>query len=740
MSALANKNGAYPVEGASPYGMTSTLLGESVFKSVDLMETVRLLRRRMKLVAQMAGFGLAFGLTLALMMTPKYRAETILVLDRRQTHVVETNSVVSALPTDNSSLRSEIDIMSSRAVLNRVVKRLHLIDDPEFSHRLTWLRWANPSNWLGGSKVTDEEKENRAVAETAHELSRRLNVQNDGRSMSIHIAFESKDPEKAAQIANSVADEYLVDQLEAKYDATARANKWLNERLSVLRQQVEATEHVVSDFREKTKLIEVNGSTVAARQLDEINSQLTAARGQTSQAEARLRSAQSMVRSRGGFEAAADVLASPLIQKLREQEADLRRAEADMATRYGERHPRMIKAHAEIRDLQNKIAEEVQKIIQALANEVEVARAKETQLHSDLRSLEGKAGTEMKDSIQLRQLQREADANRLLYESFLNRFKQTSEQQDLQMADSRIIARADPPLSPTFPSKVLFMIGGGILGLILGIIAAYLVEYFDRGFRSGPQAEEVTGLPTIGLIPSLKGVTEKTPEEYVIEKPMSSYSEALRTVRTAIHFSDVDHPPKSVMVTSATPSEGKTTFCISLARALAKSGNKILLVDADLRRPRIAHVLGLSNKRPGLTDLLAGTKSLAEVIEHDRVVPALDIIPARGKTPNAQDLLGSQRMQDFIRDVREKYDLVIVDTPPILAVADSAVVAKTVDTVLFIVRWAQTPRDTVVQALKQLNNFNCKVAGIVLSQVNIPELATYGEGYHHYHYNEYYTN
>ncbi|MDD3288755.1 MAG: polysaccharide biosynthesis tyrosine autokinase [Alphaproteobacteria bacterium] len=717
--------------------MAPAILGDGSFKDMDLRELANLLRRRLRLIIRVTCAFAALGLLVSMMLTPQYRAETVLMLDQRQASTVD--SIVSAMQMDNSALRSEIDIITSRAVIDRVIDKLKLVDDKEFYAGESWMSWINPASWFDES-VSPEETARRAKAMVAKALSKRLKVINDGRSFSIRITFDSKDSQKAANIANAFADEYLVDQLEAKYEVTSRANKWLSERLTSLRQQVEITEKAVEDFRQSAKLIEIDGVTVAARQMDEINSQLTAARGQTSQAEARLRSVQNMLQSKGGMDAAADVLSSPLIQRLREQEAEVRRKEAEMAMRYGERHPKMINVHAEYVDLQHKIAEEVQKITRSLANEVDVAKAKEDQIAKDLAALEKKAGAELKDSVQLRQLKREADANRTLYESFLGRFKQTSEQQDLELADSRIIARADPPVSISFPQKWLFVFMGGFLGAIFGVLGAYLIEYFDRGFKSSVRFEEMTGLPVVGLVPNLKGVSDRPPEDYVVDKPLSAYSEALRTVRTAIHFSNVDNPPKTVMVTSATPGEGKTTFCLSLARSLAKAGNKTLLIDADLRRPRVSHILELGESTGGLAAFLAGEKTLAEVIKRDPLVEGLDIIPASGKTPNAQDLLGSQHMQKMVHEVGEQYDLVIIDTPPILAVSDAAMVSQAVDTTLYMVRWGETPRDTVVQALKQLKSFNCRIAGAVMTQVNLSELAGYGDGYYHYRYNEYYTD
>jgi capsular exopolysaccharide synthesis family protein len=724
---------------AVPPATLSALLTDTLAGGMDLREIFLLLRRRVRLILGFALSGVIISLLAAFLTTPYYRAETVLMLDQRRAAATDFGGVVAPQSEGNTLLRSQIDIITSRAVLDRVTKKLELTKDTDYNLKPFWGRFFSKAP--ATDTLSDAERDGREMTRVAEALMKHLDVSNDGRSYSIRIAFESPSPEKAARLANAIADEYLVDQLEAKYELAARANKWLNERLSSLRQDVEGSERAVENFRQKARLIEVGGSTVASRQMDEINRQLTEARGQTSQAEARLRSAQSMVRSEGGFEAAADVLNSPLIQRLREQEAEVRRKEAELATHYGDRHPKMINAKAEYQDLQRKIGEEVKKIMQGMANEVDIARAKEQQLKRDMDTLEARAGVDLKNSVQLHQLQREAEANKTLYESFLGRFKQSTEQQDMQLADSRIIAPAEVPLSPTSPKKTLYVGIGALLGLLAGLFAAYLVEYFDCGYRNSSQMETDTGLPAVGLVPSLKGITSKTPEAYVIEKPLSAFAESLRTVRTAIHFSNVDHPPKVVMLTSSMPKEGKTTFCLSLGRVLALAGNKVLVIDADMRCPRVASAMGVASKiKGGLADVLAGRLQIADVLQHDPKVRGLSFLPSRDKTPNAQDLLGSQRMQRLVQQAAAHYDLVIIDTPPILAVTDAAMVARVVDTTLLVVRWAETPRETVQQAVRRLASYGCKVAGIVMSQVDLDRQASYGDGSYHKEYSAYYTD
>ncbi len=719
--------------------MTMVASGDPFFKNMDLRDATRLLRRRTQLIVSVVIACTILALVIALLLTPLYRAETVVMLEPRQTDVVDIESVVSPLTAGDEVLRSEMDIIQSRAVIDRVMNKLKLTEDTEFNPPPRLFSYLNPSSWFS-AELSEEDRAAHLRSIVADNISAKLHVINDGRSYSIHIQFDSKNPKKAALIANTFADEYLVDQLEAKYEATSRANSWLSERLGELKAKVEASEKAVGDFREKTNLINVvDGQTISARQMEDINNQLSEARGATSQAEAKLRSAQAMVRSKA-IDGSSDVLASPLIQHLNSEESELRRSQAEMLQKYGPMHPKIQNLQAQMQDLDNKISEEAKKIVQGLANEVEVARSKETELNRQLEELTKRANVEAKDSVALNQLQREVDSNRALYKSFLNRFNETSAEESLQLPDSRIVARADVPTMAAFPKKSLFMLAGMAFGIALGIVIAYLIEYFDRGFRSSAQVEEATGISVIGLIPDLKEITQRAPEDYVVDKPLSSYGEALRTVRTAIHFSNVDHPPKVVMVTSATPGEGKTTTCLSLARALAKTGNRILLIDADLRRSRVALAMGLSDVHGGLSAALTGEKTLAEVTQRDPLVSTLSVIAATGKTPNSHDLLGSHQMQRIVREAAAIYDLVIIDTPPILAVSDAAMVARVCDATIYLVRWSKVSQDLVLQALKQLKTFNTRIAGIVLTQVNLNEHAKYTDSYYHTNYTEYYAN
>jgi polysaccharide biosynthesis transport protein len=293
------------------------------------------------------------------------------------------------------------------------------------------------------------------------------------------------------------------------------------------------------------------------------------------------------------------------------------------------------------------------------------------------------------------------------------------------------------PLDPSFPNKKLFialaLVGSALFGMLLAIV----VERLDNGFRSAEQVEQLTGVSGLGMIPALSAAARvgNAPEDFLVKKPTSNFAEAIRSVRTAILYSHVDRPPRAILITSAVPEEGKSLLSVSLARSSAKAGQKVLLIDADMRRPKIGRLLK-GNNQATLAELFAGQKTSEEVINIDEDT-GMHFISAKSGMPNPQDMLGSQSMRDFVRQVSQHYDLVIIDSPPVLAASDSVVLSRIVDATVFVVRWEQTPREVVIGALKQLQAVGGVVAGVVLSRVNVKKHARFGYGDTGYYYGKY---
>jgi capsular exopolysaccharide synthesis family protein len=714
--------------------------------ALDLHHIFGILRRRANIILGCAVLGTMLATVWVFQLTPRYTAEATVMLDTRRNQITDLTSMIAGLSGDQAAVRSEIEILKSRALAEKVANKLNIDEWPEYNYTLTkpgfFDALLNPLTWIANAlrsltttpaaSVQNEEARTRErkAAEVGGLMSM-IEITNDGRSYLIKIHAQSTNRQAAALIANTYVDFYLLDQVEAKFDATKRASAWLNDQLTDLREKVRESERAVELFKEQNNLSEAKGTSLNEQQLSELNSQLIIAAAERAQKETSLGQLQSQIRA-GSIDSAA-VLDSPLVEKLRSDEAELMHKKAELSTRYQPSHPTMVNLQSQIDEINRKITDEASKTVRGLQGDVNAARAKEASLKGTLAGIQQKTTEEGKLDVPLRELQREADANKLLYESFLSRFKQTSTEQDIQQADARLVSSALAPRFPSFPKKGV-LIGFSFLGSIfVGVAAAFLLERLDNGFRSSEQVEKLLGVPTLGLVPGV--VRQELPQDVVVKRPTSQYSEAIRSIRTALRYSDVDNPPKVVLITSSLAGEGKTVFSCSLARSVARSGGKALLVDCDLRRPSVAKLLGVDGE-PGMLDIFSENGNIDSIIRVD-AESGMHYIPSKGGTANPQDLLGSQQMRSFLERMSTRYDLIVLDAPPVLAVSDPIILSHFVDATIYLVRWEKTPRPIVTGAMKLLRTNGGSVAGVVLSRVNSRKHATYGYGDAGYYYGRY---
>lgn len=717
----------------------------------DVREFFRLFnRRKWQLLSVALAVVLMTGGILT-QLTPEYRSTALLMLDTRRMKVTNVSDVVGGLlnagTTEIAAIQTEIEVLKSVTLLGRVVDKLHLELDPEFGGARTgtvrsiirYLR-SQFARMEGSSPEKaayqgDDTPRARAIAT----LNRSMTIGPRGRSYVIAVAVDSVDPEKARKITDAITDFYIVDQLDAKLDANKRATDWLDDRLSELKRNVDAAERAVAAYREKTGLTLGKDTTVFVQSLTELNSQLIQARAQRADRESRLVALEQAAKNPAALGGVSEVLANPLISTLRAQEAEVARRMGDLNLRYGESHPRLLQARAEQGQIQSRINAEVAKIISSVRADAEAAKAKEQELQGQVSELERRAGGVGQSETGLKQLEREAVSTRTVYEDFLKRFKELREQQDIQQPDARVLSPANLPSSPNFPRYSITLGVAVVLGLLLGVGVVLVLERLDGGFRTGDQVERMTGLPTVGMVPLLSRMTlgKSTPARLAIEKAGSAYGESLRSVFTAINLGSLDHPPKVIVITSALPDEGKSTFTTSLAGLLAKSSpdKKVILVDCDLRRSSVAEKLGVKRPECTIDEYLSGAKPLASVVQVDGP-SGLHFISARPDTPNSAEILGSNAMRRFVSALSESYDVVFLDTPPVMAVSDTRVVAQLADYIIFLVRWERTPRELAVNAIRLLRELR-KNVGVVLSQVNVRRHARYGYGDYGYYYSKY---
>ncbi|MDX2104295.1 MAG: polysaccharide biosynthesis tyrosine autokinase [Alphaproteobacteria bacterium] len=658
------------------------------------------------------------------------------------------------------AIQTEAELLSSSLLIRRLVARLQLDRDPEFNVRLrepTLLDQIRPmlslTYWLPeelkGQRDLDslgaDARARMDEARIMNSVRSRLQVRAQRRTHIVIVQFTSSDREKAARIVNTLTELYLLDRLEASFDDARRVTAWLSERLESLRRDVNIAEAAAETYRAERGLRRRSdrGGTVSDQQLTEINSRLVLARADLAQKSARLGQIRALQRNPRGVDTASDVLQSGLIQRLRETEAQLQRDVSEQTRVLGDRHPRLVGLRNELESLRATIAGEIAKIASSVQGEVDIAATGVRALEQELASLRQQTNVDASAEIRLRELERDADANRSLYEAFLARFKREAEQERIQRANARVVSPAEIPSGPSAPRTRLILLMALAVAGSVGIGLVFLLDRLDNAVRSADEAETLTGLPTLAMVPRGRRRRGKTAEDSVFADARSPVANAFRTLRTALALPDVARPDaavgsatgaRTVVVTSSLPQEGKTFISLSLARMFARAGERVLLIDADLHRPRLHQALGFPGER-GLAQLLRQEATLDEVLERDALCN-VDVLPA-GRADHVEDRLFGTSFADLLSNLGTQWDRVIIDSPPVLAVSDARLLGALADQMIYVVKWNATPRDAVRNGVKLLRAAKAPLTGVVLSQVNMRKHARYGYGDYGQYYSRY---
>ncbi len=562
-----------------------------------------------------------------------------------------------------------------------------------------------------------------------------VGVTSSQNSRVLTVSYEYPSAYLAAVYANALSQEYVTDTITKKSERSAQDVGALRESLEVLKAEVEQAQRKLEAHRREVGYTDIKGQAdLLGQQLAQLNADLIRARNERIEAQARFDQVQKLLENPDGGNTALSVLNNQLIQRLREQEAEVSRAFADLSTQLRGKHPRLINKKNELLDIRKKIDEEVAKIALNLGNELEIAEVRELSLFNAVTDLENQIKEQNENLVTLEALQADVEAQIAVRDSVLERFKELDLQgQQIQRADARLISMAVPPSSPSYPRKGLIMALALFASIAVGIVLVFILEQLDSGFRSMPQLEQVTGVPAIGIVPKLRsmGIRNQEPQDVIVEKPNSVYSEAIRTIRTSVLLSG-PQAPKTVLFTSSMPAEGKTSVAASVARSSAKAGQRTIIVDCDMRHPSLHEAFDVPNIR-GLAEYLGGECALEDVVDIDDRSGA-HYISAGHHVPHPTDMLGSRRMLELIERLKATYDLVIFDTPPVLAVSDVMVLLRRVDKTVYLVRWGVTRREAVTAGVRQMLDGNADLAGLVLTQVDTRKHSGYGYGGYRYYY------
>ena len=693
-----------------------------------LLSIIKRRKYSILLVAAMLS-GLAVGG--ATLLKPNFVATSSVLIQDRKTNISDIVTATGSIATDSVAVRTQADILRSADLAREVVRKLNLVDLPEFSPHpsqiAALLSRASSLDRTGLIRRFQPPTPPASTPAEREELATQIllgmtSIVNDGRSYVIDIKIKVAAADAAqtrraaalsAQLANAFADAYVGLTGRMKSDGIRQANSFFDDRIAALREKMRATEHAVETYRVENNLVEdpaaSNGThpvTVLSQQMTQLNAALVTATSDRAKKEASLE--QINLTRTGGADLAAvpEVVESPLIQNLREQQAGLGAREAALAMSHGAGSPDLVAVRGSLRDVARQISAETEKIASSLRSAVAAARSREMALRANLTQLQAQVGAQGQTEVKLHELQNEADVARGIYSTYLKRAEETANQIDMQDPDAVVVSRAGVPLGAAPPSPKMVIAGGVVVAFILAILQAVVRERLQSGFRSTEQLEARLGVETLGMVPKVRDMRAALR----FEDRASAFSEAIFSIRVLLRHKS-RHAPQVVMVTSAVPKEGKTFFSTALARNAAIAGERVLLIDCDLRRPTVARNISAVD-----------THALEDVTIRRDNLSSLDIITLPQGRRSPQDLFASAQMDGLISLLRGRYDLILLDTPPVLAVSDARVLSSLADVTVLVVCWQKTSQQLVDSAINSLRNGGAVVAGSVVTQVKLQSL------------------
>ena len=717
----------------------------------------------------------AFAVVMSALVTfstaPLYTARATLLIERKEPQVVNIQQVLSESPDgdDISYYESQYGVLKSRSLAAEVIKGKGLDKNPEFTRpggdgnflgQLVALLWNKPLSWLTSLFEPSAPSNFRNSSDLSGVNSRlidayngMLNIEPVKRSRLVNIAINSPNPVLATQIANAHADAYIQQGFKLRIQASEEARKFLESKLAELRDRVEKSEKSLNEFRRDKGIISLEDKeNIVVDRLADLNRRLTEAEAERIGLEAQAR----LIKSRQ-YDSLPAVIANGLIQSLRGQIVLLEAEHAKLSEQYLPGYPRLAQVKAQLKESRARLGQQIKNVVEGINSAYQAAAGKERELKAQM-DKQKSATFALKDaSVEYSILAREATTNKSLYDSVLERFKQINIMAGIPPANVSILDRAEVPRQPSKPNKRLNLMLGALLGLMGGLGLALLLEHLDNTLRTPEEVERYLRLPNLVVVPDFLSLpkTRKNrqlrisrPESSLHSKlcvpskkpvasglPLSMLTEAYRKLRTSIFLSRPAQPPKTILFTSGTNGEGKTMTVANTAIMLAQMELQILVIDADLRRPSCHKALRVRGGR-GLTDFLAGQEELNNVIK-PTTISNLFVLNCGSTPPNPTELVGSKRMSETLAALKDRYDFILIDSPPVIPVSDAVILSTMVDGVVLVVRGDETKKHIVKAAVSQLGNGHGKILGVVLNRVDIRR-AEYRDYYKYYNPDYYY--
>jgi polysaccharide biosynthesis transport protein len=703
---------------------------------------------------------------------PTYTGQVKVLFGNPKAQFVQQQSVLAEMPIDNAQLETQIQILKSKALATTVINQLKLADDPDFKEpgRSLHTAFQTIRRWFGGSTpdqvvAKPDEVMDRLVAS----FDNRLSAIRLGLSTVIEIDYNASNAERAAAIANAVANAYVTDQLNAKFEANRTATGWLQDRLKELGQQALTAERAVNAFKSQNNIVAAGGKSMDEQQVTELNSRLVAARAQTSDALTRLNRFETILNSNatasesiGNLDATgSDALSNPIINSLRQQYLEYARRESEWSARFGRDHLAVVNLRTRMVGVRASILDEVRRLAETSRSDFEVAKQRQQEIEKQLAFAVSASRTTNSAELTMRELETNAKGYRSLYESFLQRYMGSVQQESFPISEARVISPASPPQGKSKPKSALILALGILGGLGLGAALGLLRDIMDRVFRTSAQIESILHLSCLSLVPLLRTTEQKmlvprTPiqadEEFAQRRlsrnsgmywaatsmPLSRFAESIRSIKLAIDLNPTKTSNKVVGLTSALPNEGKSTIAAALAQLIAHAGKRVIIVDCDLRNPSLSANLA-PNATAGIIDVLSGARSLEETIWKDPKTD-LTVLPAARRAPlfHTSEILSTEKTRNLFDKLRASYDYVIVDLPPLAPIVDVRATTPLVDCFILVVEWGGTKIDVVQHALRSAPNVYESLIGTVLNKTDMSAMKRYGSYSNDYYNNEHY--
>lgn len=669
---------------------------------------------------------------------PIYQATAQILIDRRAQSVLPTTAdrLDAAELTD---MATQLELLRGRAVSEKVVEKLQLHKTAEFQTGPMMSPWERfERKFLGKRPEPIVDSSGIPLTPAAAAFRSRLSVEPVAGSRLVNVRFRAYDPKIAQESVNALAQMYIEQNVDYRNLASSDASGWLADRLREQEEKLRAAEKALQDYREKQAMsVGEDPEEQVTQKISTLNSAIMQARMDRLQKEAALTQLRSSPPSQ--WENIPVVLANPAVQALRARLAEMQREQGRLAESLGDKHPDMVKLKGEIRSLEEKIQTEVQGVVQSLEGAVLAVRQQETTLEDSLEAAK-KEGLELgKRNVEYMLLKREVESNQALMQDLMSKAKTTGLESELRATNVRLVEKADYPRAPFSPQRTRNYQLAVLIGLGLGIGLAVLFEYLDNTVKTPDEVKNELGLPFLGMVPLVElrpGVGNV--QRMMTENPQSTVAESYRLLRTNLLFSSPEAAGLTVVFSSASPGEGKTTTVANLAASLAQNGARVLAIDADLRRPTL-HQHFAVHKAPGLSDLIVGKSQSSDAIQVTRF-KGLHVLPCGYIPPNPAELLGSPNMKNALLAFRKLYDWVLVDAPPILAMADTSVLSPFADGLVLVVAAEATTRPAIHRAIDQIQGVGGKLLGVVLNKVNLERNSYYYSQYYGEYYRSYYAD